>query len=102
MQEPTEYTEAFEREHGCTVDEWRRWLPDAVGAHLLECDTTGEAKVRIGAGLLLLQWRALPPRQIALLRMPRLRVMYRFEAVPEADRFAFMHYFDLFMRRGGG
>jgi hypothetical protein len=102
MHNPTELTEAFEREHGCTVPEWLRWLPGAVGAHALECDTPGAARVPIGAGCLHLQWQELSPRRIALLRMPRLRVTYRFESVPEADRSVFMRHFDLFIQRGGG
>ena len=92
----------FEREHGCTVPEWLGWLPGAVGSHALEYCAPGQARVRIGAGQLHLQWQALPPRQIALIRMPRLRVLYRFDSVSQADRAAFMRYFDLYMQRGGG
>jgi hypothetical protein len=92
----------FEREHGCTVSEWLGWLPGAVGGHALELGAPGEGRVSIGAGYLHLQWQALPPRQIALIRMPRLQVSYRFDAVSDADRAAFMRYFDLYMQRGGG
>lgn len=92
----------FEREHGCTVREWLGWLPGAVGAHRLEHGMAGEAHVHIGSGRLGLQWQELAPRQIALIRMPRLLVTYRFDAVPDADRAAFMRYFDLYMQRGGG
>jgi hypothetical protein len=97
-----DFPEAFEREHGCTESEWVGWLARAVGVHLLERRGPDAAEVRIGAGRLRLQWLALPPRQIALLRMPRLRVIYRFDAVPAGDRYAFMRRFDLVMQRGGG
>lgn len=92
----------FEREHGCTVREWLGWLPGAVGARALDLGTPGAASVRVGSGEVQLQWQALPPRQIALIRMPRLHVAYRFDAVSDADRAAFMRYFDLYMQRGGG
>lgn len=92
----------FEREHGCTVPEWLGWLPGAVGPRTLDLGTPGAARVRVGAGELQLQWQALPPRQIALIRMPRLHVSYRFDGVSDADRAAFMRHFDLYMQRGGG
>lgn len=94
--------EAFEREHGCTVAEWLAWLPLAVGPHPLRQDAADVARVVIGDGTLELRWQALPPRVIALLRMPRLRVSYRFEGVAAAERAAFMRRFDLHMQRGGG
>jgi hypothetical protein len=92
----------FDREHGCTVPEWLGWLPGAVGVHVLELSAPDGARVSIGSGHLHLQWQALPPRQIALIRMPRLHVLYRFDAVSQAERVAFMRYFDLYMQRGGG
>ena len=102
MQDPATYTEAFEREHGCTVEEWRMWLPGAVGEAPLAFDAPHSARVRIGNGSLQLRWQALPPRQIALIRMPRLHVSYRFSDVLAGERERFMRHFDLFMQRGGG
>ena len=60
------------------------------------------AIVQIGTGHLALRWQVLPPRQIALVRMPRLQVDYRFEGVSDQARAAFMRYFDLYSQRGGG
>ena len=54
------------------------------------------------SGRLALAWRELPPRRIALLRMPRLAIVFHFEGVDEAERQAFMRYFDLYTQRGGG
>lgn len=103
VHDPTRYTEAFEREHGFTPAQWLDSLRGAVGAHPLELAADpGRARVRIGDGTLELQWTELPPRRIALVRMPRLAVSYRFSAVPHDRRVAFMRYFDLFMQRGGG
>ena len=39
---------------------------------------------------------------IALVRMPRLLVNFRFAGLDEAQRYAFMKRFDLYMHRGGG
>jgi hypothetical protein len=63
----------------------------------------GEAEVDIGgSGHLLLRWQVLPPRSIALMRMPRLQVAYRFSGLDAGQQAAFLRYFDLFMQRGGG
>jgi hypothetical protein len=102
MHDPATYTDAFEREHGCTVDEWRMWLPGAAGGATLAFDDTDSATLQIGAGRLRLHWQALPPRQIALVRLPRLHVRYHFDGVDAEHRTRFMQRFDLFMQRGGG
>lgn len=95
------YPPAFEREMGCTVAEWLGWLPAAIGPHPWSRDGD-QATVRIGTGALMLDWRPLPPRVIALMRMPRLHVTFRFDGLTETERHAFMRRFDLYMQRGGG
>jgi hypothetical protein len=95
------YPADFKREMGCTEAELLTWLPGAVNGHALTL-TPRSADVAIGSGRLELAWRELPPRQIALLRMPRLAVAFHFEGVGEAERQAFMRYFDLYTQRGGG
>jgi hypothetical protein len=95
------YAEQFEREMGCTEAEWLMWLPAAIGAN----DWQGQAStatVRIGSGLLALDWRTGEPRVIAQVRLPRLHVRFRFEGLDAAQRVAFMKRFDLYMQRGGG
>jgi hypothetical protein len=100
----------FTREYGCTEAEWLRWLPEAVHGHAwrrLGEDGTGNAngraaEVRLGAGRLHLAWAALPERRIALVRLPRLEVRFAFDAVPPAQRAAFLRRFDLHTQRGGG
>ena len=44
----------------------------------------------------------LPPRRIGLLRMPVLQVRFHFIDMDDAARAEFLHYFDLYTRRGGG
>jgi hypothetical protein len=95
------YPEAFDREMGCTEAEWLVWLPGAVKGRPVEA-AGGRARVDIGTGQLMLAWHILPPRQIALMRIPRLAVSFRFSGVDEAPREAFMRYFDLYTQRGGG
>jgi hypothetical protein len=95
------YDERFEREMGCTEDDWLRWLPGAVGDNFWKLQQ-GSAGVRIGDGALGLKWQTGEPREIGLVRMPRLLVQFRFAGVDEVARHAFMTRFDLFMQRGGG
>ena len=97
------YAAAFERDQGCTEAEWLAWLPGAVRGHALTVSRAGGgAQVAIDAGTLDLTWHALPPRQIALVRLPRLAIRFRFDGVDEDARQRFMRYFDLYMQRGGG
>jgi len=95
------YPERFEREMGCTGHELATWLPGASGARPVVWLDDG-ADVSIDAGTLRLRWRALEPRRIALLRMPRLAVQFEFDGVDESTRQQVMRYFDLYTQRGGG
>lgn len=95
------YAEQFQRDMGCTEAEWLGWLPAALG----QCPYTLEgqtARVAIGTGALALRWQVMPPRVIALMRMPVLRVNFGFEGLDAGERLAFMKRFDLHMQRGGG
>jgi len=76
-------------------------LPNAIGNHhwKMQGQTAG---VRIGDGALGLKWQVAEPRTIALVRMPRLLVHFRFAGVDDATRYTFMKRFDLYMQRGGG
>ena len=95
------YPERFEREMGCTEAEWLRWLPDAIGDHVWKLQAQS-AGVRLGDGALGLKWQVAEPRKIALVRIPRLIVHFRFGGVDDAQRHQFMKRFDLYMHRGGG
>jgi hypothetical protein len=94
--------EQFEREHGCSVAEWLGWLPGAVHGHSLALPAPGRACIAIGGGNLALDWQVLPPRSLALVRLPRMQVRYAFDGVGADERERFMKRFDLHMQRGGG
>ncbi len=95
------YPERFDREMGCTEAEWLMWLPDAIGEQHWKLQANA-AGVRIGDGALGLTWRTGEPRVIALVRIPRLLVSFRFAGLDAGQRHAFMKRFDLYMQRGGG
>jgi len=100
---PRDVAGQFSREHGCTLAEWQRDLPGAVQPHAMDQPAPGQAVVHLdGGGRLHLRWQVQPPRQIALVRLPRLQVDFRFEQVDAATRSAFMRRFDLVLQRGGG
>ncbi len=95
------YEERFERDMGCTEAEWLGWLPAAVGACVWRREGA-HAVVEIPPGRLELRWAQQPPRVIALMRMPVLRVNFVLSGLDAEQRYAFMKRFDLYMQRGGG
>ena len=97
-----EERELFEREYGCTEREWLAWMPGATGGAALSAEGAQSLRVPIGGGWLVLSWSALPPRVIALVRVPRLLVRFAFEGVAWAERRQFLRRFDMHLQRGGG
>ncbi len=95
------YAESFDREMGCTEKEWLGWLPQAMGTHPYK-QVARALKAQVGGGELVLSWHAAAPRAIALARIPRLLVSFRFAGLDELQRYRFMKRFDLYMQRGGG
>ncbi|WP_372659675.1 hypothetical protein [Hydrogenophaga sp.] len=95
------YAESFVRDMGCTEKEWLGWLPAAIGERPWTQDGAS-ARVLIEPGALRLEWCVQEPRVIALMRMPRLQVAFRFTGLDGAQRYTFMKRFDLYMQRGGG
>jgi hypothetical protein len=95
------YPAQFDREMGCTVQEWLGWLPEAIG-NMPWQKTRTSAHVQLEAGKLDITWQPGEPRRIALISMPRLHVQFRFEGLDDVRRYAFMKRFDLYMQRGGG
>jgi hypothetical protein len=95
------YAENFDREMGCTEKEWLGWLPQALGSHPHK-QVAQAVTVGIDGGQLGLSWRVGEPRAIALARIPRLLVSFRFTGLDEVQRYRFMKRFDLYMQRGGG
>ena len=95
------YPASFDREYGCSQLEWLRWLPDALGDPRADIGRE-TACVPIDGGRLVLEWSELPPRGIALVKLPRMAVRFRFTDVDDARRYVFMRRFDLYLQRGGG
>ena len=99
---PTD-ADTFSREYGCTEAEWCGWLRGpAVGEAPGTPEGTDAMRLDLAGGRLLLRWTVLPERRIALVRLPRLQVDFRFEGVPLAQRQAWLKRFDLHTQRGGG
>jgi hypothetical protein len=97
------YAQRFEREQGFTAAAWLSCLPGAVRGRPWRLVAPGQAVVALPGGALRLGWQVLEPRRIALAALPRLAVSYDFDAsITDADRLAFMKYFDLYTQRGGG
>lgn len=86
---------------GCTEAEWLGWLPAAVGVCAWRLEGN-QAHIEIPPGRLSVRWAPQPPRVIALMRMPVLRVNFEFIGLDAEPRYAFMKRFDLYMHRGGG
>ncbi len=95
------YAEQFQRDMGCTETEWLGWLPAAMGDCAWQ-QAGASARACMGSGALQLRWQVMPPRVIALMRMPVLRVNFEFQGLNADERYAFMKRFDLYMQRGGG
>ena len=95
------YAEQFQRDMGCTEAEWLGWLPAAIGDSPWQ-RTGASIEVNLGAGHLRVRWQVMPPRVIALMRMPVLRVNFEFSNLNPEQRYVFMKRFDLYMQRGGG
>lgn len=85
-----------------TAGDFRRWLPGAALPLVVEGE--GDSLIVSGEGLLLRVTLApLPPRRIALITLPLLRVTMDFaEGWDAASRAAFLKRFDDRFRRGGG
>ena len=100
------YDAVFSREMGCTEVEWLGWLSAAIGAHAWERDASSvlirlqEEGVLLGT--LRIDWQQAAPRAIAQVRIPCLKVNFCFDGLDAAQRYQFMHRFDLYMQRGGG
>jgi len=89
------------REMGCTRGEFLRWLPGAAGHAPIVSDGDMH-RVLLDHGTVEISITELPPRRIASITLPVLGVRFRFIGMDEAERAAFMDYFDHYTRRGGG
>ena len=107
------YAESFDRVMTCTVADWLRLLPPAIGDNAFthtHDSQAGLVAIALRAprasspvdGILRVKWEVGAPRRIALVQLPQLHAGFQFENTDAATRLAFMQRFDLFMQRGGG
>jgi hypothetical protein len=92
---------ALEREMGCTREEFVRWLPGAT-RHAPMQIAADTAVVQAGEATVEISFIQAPPRRIALVSMPVLKVAFRFSGDEASAYREFMAYFDLYTKRGGG
>ena len=92
---------SLQREMGCTLEEFLRWLPGATRHAPMQIDA-GKAVVHAGEAIVEISFTEAPPRKIARIAMPVLLVSFRFSGAGTGAYREFMAYFDLYTRRGGG
>jgi hypothetical protein len=93
----------FERTVSASLAEFVRGVrgayPDAL------CSAAGDTaccRVTVPPVELTIALTPLPPRQIALLRLPQLRAAFRFSGGDAAQQARVLEHLDLGMHRGGG
>ena len=92
---------ALQREMGCTREEFLRWLPGATRHAPMQLHAD-KAVVHAGEATVEICFTQAPPRKIALVVMPVLKVSFRFAGASASAYREFMAYFDLYTKRGGG
>lgn len=92
---------ALQREMGCTREEFVRWLPGATRHAPMQMNAD-RAVVHAGEATVEISFTQAPPRKIALVSMPVLKVSFRFSGAGASAYREFMAYFDLYTKRGGG
>jgi len=86
---------------GCTAEEFVRWLPGAARSAPVQI-VNGAAVIQAANGTIHVSFEQAPLRKIGLIAVPVLNVAFRFSGMEAAAREAFMAYFDLYTKRGGG
>lgn len=86
---------------GCTREEFLRWLPGATRYAAIQV-SADKAVVRAGKTTVEISFTQAPPRRIALMSLPVLKVSFLFSGTDAKARREFMVYFDLYTKRGGG
>ena len=92
--------EAVERDVGATLDEFGNGLSAAVPGGVAQRE--GRFLASDGQATLEFEVEPLPPRVIALLRLPRLRVRIRGRAGTDRQQADLLERIDRAMHRGGG
>lgn len=98
-------SQPFRRIMGCSGSELVAWLPRALPKARLTIKsntTSGSCHAHFTDGHLLIEWKALEPRRIALLAIPRLDVSFSYIGLDMVQREEIQAYFDHPTQRGGG
>jgi hypothetical protein len=88
---------ALQREMSCTREEFVRWLPGAT-RHAPMRLNADKAVVHAGEATVEISFTQAPPRRIALVSMPVLKVSFRFSGAGASAYREFITYFDLYKR----
>lgn len=95
----------FERVMGYSLEELMGILPRALPSAELKLATdpgAGRCTAVFEDGQLVIECQVLAPRQIAMLRLPQLKVRFTYSGLSDARRREIQAYFDLATQRGGG
>lgn len=95
----------LERDMGCTLAEFERWLPGATRDAPRTTRHEGDSIVhslRVGPGTVEIHLLPRPPRRIASVTLPVLAVTFVFAGLDDGARWEFLEWFDRYTRRGGG
>jgi hypothetical protein len=91
----------LEREMGCSLSEFMRWLPGAA-RHAGAVREGDGLTLALGGGQVRVRLEERPDRRIAGVRLPVLAVRFTFRGLAPAARATFLERFDAYTRRGGG
>lgn len=100
---PSQVPPRFNRQMGCTHEDMLRWLPAALsGADLDIQPAERTCLARWNWGTLKIRWAVCPPREIALLAIPRIDVTFEYLGASDEQRYQTQRRFDMETQRGGG
>jgi hypothetical protein len=103
--DPATVPTILQREMGCTMQEFLRWLPGATRNAPLVSQIHGECadhSVTVPGGVVQISLQVRPARRIAAMALPVLLVTFRFIDLDAVQRAEFLTHFDNYTRRGGG
>jgi hypothetical protein len=95
----------LQREMGCTMEEFARWMPGATRDAPVVSRTEGSTAthaVSVGSGSVQIGLQVAPTRRIGAIALPVLLVTFRFIDLDAIQRAEFLAHFDNYTRRGGG
>jgi hypothetical protein len=89
------------RDMACTRAEFIGWLPGATRQASFQIDGDKVTVITHG-GRVQISLEEKPPRRMGPIALPVLGITFCFRGMDKLTRHAFLAYFDLYTRRGGG